>query len=100
MPKQEMKSGVSYRVVVERDGEYIGSAVARRVGEKHVETNTSVVDAKYHSEIADALKQVTGAFDFMAHRPRLGELVQRAIWEMLNEEENDGDDFDVDQPPF
>jgi hypothetical protein len=99
MSDQGMRHGKSYNVKVYYEGEYIGSAVLRRIGTHHVETSTTVLHEKYHTEIADVCRQAVGAFEFMAARPRLGELIQRSIWEIIDRsEETDQEENPPDLP--
>jgi hypothetical protein len=97
-----MKHGTNYKIVVYRDGDFLGSAVARRIGAHHVECSTSVIDQIYVEEVADVAKQVVGAFEYLLTRPRLGELVQRRIDEFAETEsdQNESDESDPSWSPF
>jgi len=100
MHDNQMKYGSRYNVKIFRDGDYIGSAVVRRVGGRHVESNTTMLHPKFLEEIISALHTAEGAFTFAKVKPRLGELIQRSIWEMIEQEEKKSDSSDEDAPPF
>jgi len=98
MDKPQMEYGTTYNVKIFREGEYIGSAVVRRVGAHHVETNTTMLHPRFLEQIRGAIDATAAGFAYASVKPRLGELIQKSIWDLLEEIEKDGT-LDTDEPP-
>lgn len=89
--KTKLRSGVRYRCVVTADGQYVGSAVVRRIGAHHYEVDATVVGAASAGTAAEVARKAAGAFEFHEVKPRLGELIQQRIKELNDEEKQRSD---------
>lgn len=99
MTDNEMKYGKTYSVRVMREDSFIGEARIKRIGAKHVETNVHVLDMKLLPEVLDACQSAMRGWRFFEVKPRMGELIQRSIWELIDKEkENDTAPEDYDIP--
>jgi hypothetical protein len=100
MQQPKLKSGNTYNIKIYLYDKYIGSVVARRIGEHHVETGVTVRDPGYLEECVAAARAALGAFEFMQNKPRMGELIQRTIWDLIDKEKKDSADEEESTLPF
>lgn len=99
MDESKLTPGKSYNIKVFCERDYIGSAVVRRVGAHHAEIEVTVLERKFYEVCEEAARRASNGFNHLAIKPRLGQLIQKSVWDLLDKEKNgESSDQDYDFP--